>query len=95
METLVACLLYGTSYAFILFLLSSGLSLIFGVMGILNLAHGAIYMLGAYFGVTAARSIGNFWVGILLSGFGVAIIGLLVERVCLKKLHNKLNDHTS
>ena len=92
MEILIPVLLYGTSYAFILFLLSSGLSLIFGVMGILNLAHGAIYILGAYLGISAEKFTGNFWLGAFFSGIGVAIVGLILERLFLKKLHNKFNE---
>ena len=74
-DILIASILNGISYSFILFLLASGLSLIFGVMGILNLAHGALYMLGAYFGLNAASKWDNFGVATLLAAVGVGFIG--------------------
>jgi branched-chain amino acid transport system permease protein len=85
-------LLNGISYAFILFLLASGLSLIFGVMGILNLAHGTLYMLGAYFGLTVASRTGNFPLAVLAAAFGVALVGFFLERTFLKRLYKKINE---
>ena len=76
----------------LLFLLSSGFSLIFGMMRIANLTHGALFMLGAYFGVSALRfapELGlepNLFVAILVAGLGVAIIGGLIERLILRRL---------
>ena len=71
----------------LLFLLSSGFSLIFGLMRVPNLAHGAFFMLGAYLGVTTMNFAGgNFWLGVLGGGLGVAVIGGLMERFILRRL---------
>jgi len=76
----------------ILFLIASGLSLILGVMGILNLAHGALYMLGAYIGLTLASHVRNFWVVALLGGIVIALFGLVLERVFLSRLYRQMNE---
>jgi branched-chain amino acid transport system permease protein len=85
-------LLTGLSYGMILFLIASGLSLILGVMGILNLAHGSLYMLGAYLGLAVMPLVNNFWVAAMVSGLGVGLIGLLLERGFLKRLYKRFND---
>ena len=85
-------ILNAISYAFILFVIASGLSLIFGVMGVLNLAHGALYMLGAYFGLTVASHWNNFFLAALLAAVGVGLVGLLLERVFLSRLYRQLNE---
>ncbi len=92
MDTIVTNILNGISYAFILFLLASGLSLIFGVMGILNLAHGALYMIGAYFGLTAVSQWGSFSLAAILAAVGVGLVGFFLERTFLKRLYKKLNE---
>ena len=70
----------------LLFLLSSGFSLIFGLMRIPNLMHGSFFMLGAYFGVTLLWQGVNFWVAALLSAAAMAVIGGLIERLLLRRL---------
>jgi branched-chain amino acid transport system permease protein len=72
----------------LLFLLSAGFSLIFGLMRIPNLMHGSFFMLGAYFGVTLldARIGMNFWVAVLISAFAMALIGAVIERFLLRRL---------
>ncbi|HLQ24797.1 MAG TPA: branched-chain amino acid ABC transporter permease [Acidiferrobacterales bacterium] len=70
----------------LLFLLSSGFSLIFGLMRIANLAHGALFMLGAYFGVSILKFVPNLWLAALIGGLGVAALGGLLERLILRKL---------
>jgi branched-chain amino acid transport system permease protein len=70
----------------LLFLLSSGFSLIFGLMRIANLTHGALFMLGAYVGVSILKWIPNLWVAALLGGLVVAAFGGLLERFILRKL---------
>jgi len=70
----------------LLFLLSSGFSLAFGLMRIPNLAHGGFFMLGAYFGATITYFGGNFWVAVLASGLGVGLIGIVFERLILRRL---------
>jgi branched-chain amino acid transport system permease protein len=74
------------AYGGLLFLLSAGFSLIFGLMRIPNLMHGSFFMLGAYFGVTfLARGL-NFWLAALLSAAAMAAIGALIERFLLRRL---------
>ena len=92
LDAILANILNGVSYAFILFLIASGLSLIFGTMGILNLAHGALYMLGAFVGLTVARYLDNFWLAALLGALGVGFIGLILERLLLSRLYRQLNE---
>src|ERR1700737_979289 len=72
----------------LLFLLSSGFSLIFGLMRLANLTHGAFFMLGTYFGATALRSYNglNIWVTALGAGIAVAAIGGLFERLWVTRL---------
>lgn len=70
----------------ILFLVASGLSLIFGVMGVLNFAHGSLYMLGAYLSFTLLGFV-NFGVATVAAAAGVAVIGLLLERVFIRRIY--------
>ena len=70
----------------LLFLLSSGFSLIFGLMRIANLTHGALFMLGAYIGVSILQHIPNLWIAALLGGLAVAALGGLFERLILRRL---------
>src|SRR5471032_1923811 len=70
----------------LLFLLSSGFSLIFGLMRIANLTHGALFMLGAYVGVAILTVVPNFWLAALLAGLVVALFGGLLERFILRAL---------
>jgi branched-chain amino acid transport system permease protein len=70
----------------LLFLLSSGFSLIFGLMRIPNLMHGSFFMLGAYFGVTLLARGMNFWLAALVSAGAMAVIGALIERFLLRRL---------
>jgi branched-chain amino acid transport system permease protein len=69
-----------------LFLLAAGFSLIFGLMRIANLTHGALYMLGAYIGVSILKSVPNLWLAAILSGLVVALFGGILERLILRKL---------
>ncbi len=70
----------------LLFLLSAGFSLIFGLMRIPNLMHGSFFMLGAYFGVSILANGYDFWVAALLSGTAMAVIGAFIERFLLRRL---------
>src|SRR3989449_1097243 len=70
----------------LLFLLSAGFSLIFGLMRIANLTHGALFMLGAYLGVSILKLVPNLWLAALLGGLAVAAFGGLLERFILRKL---------
>ena len=80
------------SYASILFIIASGLSLVFGVMGIVNLAHGALYMLGAFLGLAVAGSTHNFFLGVLGAIVGLIIVGLIFERVFMGRLYKMLDQ---
>jgi branched-chain amino acid transport system permease protein len=78
--------LNSVAFGGLLFLLSSGFSLIFGLMRIPNLAHGAFFMLGAYFGYTLLQLHLHFWLAAIVGGLGVGLLGILVERFVLRRL---------
>jgi branched-chain amino acid transport system permease protein len=84
--------LNGLSYAFILFLLAAGFSLTFGVMGVLNLAHGALYMLGAYIGLQIVNSLDAFWLAIIVAAVALAVIGFGLYWFFLKKLYGRVPE---
>jgi len=77
------------SYAALLFLLGSGMSLIFGVMKIINVAHGTFYLVGGYIGYVLVRQTGNFFLGLAVACFGVAFLGMIVERLLLRGLEGQ------
>lgn len=79
--------LHGLVYGMLLFLVSSGLTLVFGMMGILNIAHAAFYMLGAYLAYTTAQATGNFWLSLLVAPLVVGAFGALIERWLLRRTH--------
>jgi branched-subunit amino acid ABC-type transport system permease component len=81
--------LNGLAYGVLLFLLSVGLTLIFGMLDVVNLAHGSFYMLGAYAGLALIAATGSFWLALLLAPLGVGIVGLVVERTCLRVLYRR------
>ncbi|MCZ6873846.1 MAG: hypothetical protein O7G88_09990 [bacterium] len=76
----------GISYGALLFLLASGLSLIFGVMRIVNLAHGSYFLLGGYIALTVIWTTGSWLLAIPVSALAVAVLGLAMERVFLRRL---------
>lgn len=78
---------HGLAYGMVLFLVASGLTLIFGMMGVLNLAHAAFFMLSAYFAYQITVSTGSFWLALLLGPIATGILGVLVERFLLRKIH--------
>lgn len=81
--------LNGISLGMLLFILSAGLSLIFGLMGIVNLAHGSFYLLAAYFGLSISRWTNNFFLALVLAPVGLALIGIFIERFLLKRVQNQ------
>ena len=81
--------LNGLAYGVLLFLLSVGLTLIFGMLDVVNLAHGSFYMLGAYAGLTLIAVTGSFWIALLLAPLVVGGIGALLERACLRPLYRR------
>lgn len=79
--------IHGFAYGMILFLIASGLTIIFGMMGILNLAHASFFMLAGYFCYYVLKITGNFWIALLLAPLLTAVLGILLERIFLRKLH--------
>jgi branched-chain amino acid transport system permease protein len=84
----VVSALNGISFGMLLFLLAAGLSLIYGLMKILNLAHGSFYLIGAYIGLTVIRVTGSFVLAVVVAPLAVAFIGALMERFFLRRFHN-------
>jgi len=84
-------LLNGVQYGFLLFLVASGLTLIFGIMGVINLAHGSFYMLGAYLAYWITGWSGNFLLAIILSLPIMVVFGFVIERFAISFLYNR--DH--
>lgn len=79
--------LNGFQLGIILFLLAAGLTLVFGIMDLVNLAHGSLYMIGAFFGATFALWTGSFWLGALITLPAMVAVGLLLEIVALRTLY--------
>ena len=86
MEFTVISLLNGLSYGLLLFMLSSGLTLIFSMMGVLNFAHASFYMMGAYLGFAISKTVG-FWPALVLAPLIVGLAGAAVERIGLRAVH--------
>jgi branched-chain amino acid transport system permease protein len=83
--------LNGLQFGLLLFLLAAGLTLVFGIMDLVNLAHGSLYMMGAYFAATFAARTGNFVLGSVLALLATLALGILVEIVALRRLYGR--DH--
>ena len=84
--------LNGLSFGALLFILASGLSLVFGMMDVVNLAHGAFYMLGAYVALSVVQLTGSFWVAMLAAPVALALLGLLIEPLLLRRLRGRHLD---
>ena len=78
--------LNGLQLASLLFLLAVGLSVVFGLMGFINLAHGTLYMIGAYIGLSVARSTGSFWLALVAAPVAVALLGMVFHVVLLRHM---------
>lgn len=90
MAPFVAELIVGLSIGSRLFLIAVGLSLIFGVLNVLNFAHGALYMVGAYVAISVVTSVvQNFWVGVLAAGLVVGVVGALIEMGFIRRLYGR------
>src|SRR3546814_108383 len=87
METLIVSLLNGVIYGLLLFMVSAGLTLIFGMMGVLNFAHASFYMLGAYFAYALQDSLG-FWGALVASHILVGFVGVVVDKYFLRRVHH-------
>jgi branched-chain amino acid transport system permease protein len=86
LDQLLINVLNGISAGLLLFMLSSGLTLIFSMMGVLNFAHASFYMVGAYFAYTLSRLVG-FWPALFVAPLAVGVLGALFERTALRRVH--------
>lgn len=89
LQTFAFQLLNGLSFAALLFFLASGFTLIFGLMRIVNLAHGVFYLVGGYVGLEVVNLTGNFWLGLLAAPVSIALLGLFTERVLLRPIRGQ------
>jgi branched-chain amino acid transport system permease protein len=89
MEFVVAQLLNGLVYGMLLFLMAAGLSLIFGLMNVVSLAHGSFFMLGAFFGLSIYRFTGSFWLALVLAPIPVAALGIAMELLFMRPLYRR------
>ncbi|HSL47908.1 MAG TPA: branched-chain amino acid ABC transporter permease [Candidatus Deferrimicrobiaceae bacterium] len=92
LSTLLAQVFTGLVLGMIYVLLAIGLSLIFGLMTVVNFAHGALYMLGAYFGVFLLGYTKSFWVALIVAPLMVGVLGLLMERFLIRRLYGRSPD---
>src|SRR5258705_2442940 len=83
--------LNGIQLGMLLFLLAAGLTLIFGIMDLVNLAHGSLYMLGAYFAATFAALTDSFLLGAILALLATLVVGMAVEVIAMRRLYGR--DH--
>jgi len=88
-ESIVFQLVNSLVYGMLLFLMAAGLSLIFGLMNVVNLAHGSFFMLGAFFGLTIAKWTGSYWLALALAPIPAIVIGVLIERVFIRHLYTR------
>lgn len=89
MTGFVAQMLNGVQYGLLLFLISSGLTLIFGVMGVINLAHGSLFMIGAYIAYVVAGATGSLWLSLPVAVLGGVAFGALLERVLFRRFYHR------
>ena len=89
MAGFIAQLLNGLQYGLLLFLIGSGLTLIFGVMGVINLAHGSLFMIGAYLAYVVAGATGSFWIALPAAILGGAAFGAILERVLFRHFRHR------
>ncbi|MBU0797969.1 MAG: branched-chain amino acid ABC transporter permease [Alphaproteobacteria bacterium] len=83
--------LNGLQLGVMLFLMAAGMTLVFGIMGLINLAHGSLYMIGAYVAATVQQATGSFLVGLLVALPVAALVGMAVEMIALRRLYPR--DH--
>jgi len=79
--------IHGLAYGMVLFLLASGLNIIFGMLGILNLAHASFFMLSGYFTYEALTITGNYWVALIVAPVVTAFFGIILERFFIRRVH--------
>ena len=83
--------LNGLQFGLMLFLLAAGLTLVFGIMDMINLAHGSLYMIGAYLMASLVQAIGSFWLALPLAMAATAVIGMVLEVTVVRQLYER--DH--
>src|SRR6187551_1489060 len=91
MSLVIEQILNGVQFGVMLFLLAAGLTLIFGIMGVLNLAHGSLYMIGAYATAAVAAATGSFALAVVAGLAAAAIAGMLIEFLIIRRLYDR--DH--
>lgn len=91
MSLVLTQLLNGLQFGVLLFLLAAGLTLVFGIMSFVNLAHGSLYMLGAYFAATAYQHTESFGMAVLAAMAGCTLLGVVLERAAISRLYRR--DH--
>src|ERR1700724_3800713 len=91
MLLLVEQILNGLQFGLLLFLLAAGLTLVFGIMDLVNLAHGSLYMMGAYFAATLVERTGSFLLGSVLALVATLLLGIVLEFTVLRRLYGR--DH--
>src|ERR1700742_3625483 len=91
LSLIVEQILNGLQLGLLLFLLAAGLTLVFGIMDLVNLAHGSLYMIGAYLAATFAAFTGSFVLGAILAIIGTLVVGMAVEVIAMRKLYGR--DH--
>ncbi len=84
-------LLNGIQFGLMLFLIAAGLTLVFGIMDVLNLAHGSLYMIGAYLASSVALATGSFWIALPVAILGAGLVGLVLEVALMRRLYQR--DH--
>jgi len=89
LESFIINVLNGMSWGMLLFLISVGLTTVFGVLGVLNFAHGSFFMLGAYLCMQIMHIAPSFWVGILIGPLAVALLGVVIEKTLLTRIYNR------
>jgi branched-subunit amino acid ABC-type transport system permease component len=88
-STLLKTTLFGLQLGMTLVLITVGLTLIFGMMDVINIAHGSLYMLGAYFGLSVVGATGNFWLALLVAPVLVAVVGAVMEVFSIRPLYGR------
>ena len=87
--TLITTILHGLTLGMVLMLVAGGLTIIFGVLEVLNSAHGSLYMLGAYFGFKTVYLTGSFWLALLIAPLTVGVVAFVIEFFSLRPLYGR------
>jgi branched-subunit amino acid ABC-type transport system permease component len=90
--TLISQFISGLSMAMLIFLVASGLTLIFGIVNVFNFAHGSFYLLGTYFAYQIIQMFNNFWVGLVAGVVGAGVIGMIMEFFFLRRIYGRAEE---